>query len=1024
MNAFCYLKNKVFFINKLLFLSLNLRCRSRIFVSYSKMIRQTTELMTKMRGGNLNYLNAVQALQWILIVVMMGFSFQVAGQGWERNFGGNKEDQATALIHTRDGGFLIVGHSESFGPDNDWDIYLIRTDVDGSTLWAKEFDEALFEYAHAAIETEDRGFLIVGEITSSLTESPDVFLLKISQSGKQEWTKRYAMPGTQRGSDIVKAVDGGYMIVGRTRDAAEESEDDVLLVKVGENGDLIWSKAYGSEKKEIGNAIIAHKNGYVFIGSADNELPNTIDDDIILYRVDAQGNIVWDKRIAETPEKEEGNDIITTRDGGFAIAGTIGYNSDALVVKFNSEDNIQWVRTFGGVFGEEAHAIVELSDESLIITGLVEVDAINIDVYLVKIDKSGEKIWATNLGESKRTDLGEDVVATYDGGFAITGYTALGSQSFINDIILIKTDGGGNTITNYISGKAFYDKDGACDMDLVDTPLKEWLVKVTKTTGGNNIYFGTTNENGEYRILVDTGRYNVQVLPASNYWQSCITEGYNITLNNFYDTTRLDFPVAADRACPYLEVDISTPFLAACADIEYTVAYCNLGTATAGNAYVEVQLDDKLTFISSGIAAANQQGNKYTFLLGDLEATECGSFKIQTQMACEGIAEGQSGLVSAHIYPDTVCLEPGPEWDGSSIIVNGTCEQDTVKFFLKNVGRGDMSRPSRYYVVEDIVMLQQSNFQLGAGQEEQVFIKNSEGATYRIIAEQTDDHPGRSYPTLAIEGCVEDGQTFTTGYVTTFPENDQDNFIDIDVQETVGSISTVEMRGYPKGYDGSLIAANTDITYKIVFKNTGTNTVNKVVIRDTLSPYLDIATLLPGTSSHPYTFEVYGNGILKITFDNIELLPDGGTNETSNWGFVNFRVAQKPNNPTGTIFTNSAAIYFDFDAPAFTNEVLYEVGVFPDFVITGITGPTFIPGFEINIRPNPFMESAVFTIEGRTFDKVGFEIFDIAGRLVYTTQFSGNQFEYRRGYNLMPGMYVFKLQSEGQPIGSGKLMVR
>ena len=188
----------------------------------------------------------------------------------------------------------------------------------------------------------------------------------------------------------------------------------------------------------------------------------------------------------------------------------------------------------------------------------------------------------------------------------------------------------------------FFDRDGACDLDPGDPPLKEWLVKVT---GGNKNYFGTTDENGRYRVLVDTGKYNVTVFPASQYWESCIAGGYNINLTNFYDTTSLNFPMTVAQACPYLEVDISTPFLAVCSDVEYTVAYCNLGTVTAQNAYVEVTLDDKLTFVSSGVPFTSQDGKTYTFQLGDIDAAECESFKIQTQLACNGIAQGQSVLV-------------------------------------------------------------------------------------------------------------------------------------------------------------------------------------------------------------------------------------------------------------------------------------------------------------------------------------------------------------------------------------------
>ncbi len=1019
-----FIKNTLFFINKRFFLSLFSVKKRNIFVSSKGMNNKRPKFasMSYPKADRAAVCNALKVLCFVTVALLSAATQQMQAQGWEVIFGGSKEDQGKALVATRDGGFLVAGYSESFGLDNDMDVYLIRTDVDGRVIWSNVYDEAFIEHAYDAIQVEDGGFLIVGDIVNAPGQQPNVYLLKVSANGKQEWSKQYGNAALQRGYKIAKGVDGGYVITGVTKDTPN-GENNVLLIRVDDAGNELWSKNFGRIKADEGRGVVAYKNGYAIASTSVNILPGRVDQDIIVYRVDAQGEEIW-QTIVSTFQTEEANDIIATRDGGLAVAGQVFNNSDALILKLDENGLIEWQRPIdgGSMLGDIATAIVEMDNGDLVITGVTEVTASNLDVLLARVDKNGTIIRVSNLGDSKRTDWGEDIVRTQDGGFAISGYLAIGSLSFINDVLLIKTDAEGNTITNYISGRVFYDRNNTCGYDLDDQPLKDWLIKVT---GGNKTYFGTTDAAGYYRITVDTGRYNVNVLPPSQFWESCIAAGYNVNLTNFYDTTSLDFPVFVNRACPYLEVDIATPFLTVCSDVVYNVSYCNIGTMRATDAYVEVMLDDKLRFISSSIPFSTQQGNKYTFPLGNIGIAECGSFKIETAMACSGIAEGQAALVSARIFPDTLCLEPGPNWDGSSIIVGGNCEKDTVSFFLKNVGRGDMTRTSRYYVVQEDVMLRQAPFQLGAGQEQAVFMKKSEGATYRIIAEQSDDHPGRSFPTLAIEGCVEDGQPFTTGYVLQFPEDDRDNFIDIDVQEILGSVSDVFMRGYPKGYADSLITNNTEITYKIVFKNNGTDTLSRVVIRDTLSQNLDIATFVPGAASHPYRFEIYDSGILKITFENLNLLPGGSAQETSNWGYINFRIAQKPNNPTGTLITNSAAIYFNFDAPVQTNTWRHVVGEFPNYVITAVQGPVFIPGVKINVRPNPFAEFVTFEMEGQQFSNVHLSIFDMAGRRIDMQKFTGNQFMYYRNQAFVSGMYIYKLEtSEGQLIGSGKLMIR
>ncbi|MCH8330505.1 MAG: hypothetical protein IH946_03850, partial [Bacteroidetes bacterium] len=104
------------------------------------------------------------------------------------------------------------------------------------------------------------------------------------------------------------------------------------------------------------------------------------------------------------------------------------------------------------------------------------------------------------------------------------------------------------------------------------------------------------------------------------------------------------------------------------------------------------------------------------------------------------------------------------------------------------------------------------------------------------------------------------------------------------------------------------------------FQNTGTDTAFLVVIRDTLSQYVDPGTVVSGASSHPYDFRIYGQGILEWKFWNIDL-PDSNTNEVLSHGFVKFKVSQQLNNPLGTLIKNHVGIWFDFNAPIQTNTV-------------------------------------------------------------------------------------------------------
>ncbi|HHS95687.1 MAG TPA: T9SS type A sorting domain-containing protein, partial [Phaeodactylibacter sp.] len=144
-------------------------------------------------------------------------------------------------------------------------------------------------------------------------------------------------------------------------------------------------------------------------------------------------------------------------------------------------------------------------------------------------------------------------------------------------------------------------------------------------------------------------------------------------------------------------------------------------------------------------------------------------------------------------------------------------------------------------------------------------------------------------------------------------------------QENVNAADPYIKDAYPKGYsDPHYIQANTDIDYIIRFQNTGLDTAHNILIVDTLSPHLDIASIRHGTSSHPYHMELEGDNVLRFSFDNI-MLPDSSTNESASHGFVKFRIAQKPDTPSGTYLENAANIYFDYEAPAQTDTAWHNI---------------------------------------------------------------------------------------------------
>jgi len=562
--------------------------------------------------------------------------------------------------------------------------------------------------------------------------------------------------------------------------------------------------------------------------------------------------------------------------------------------------------------------------------------------------------------------------------------------------------------TNELQLNYYLDDNKNCLKNTNESFIKNKLVSI-KNINQNLDYF--SSETDTIIASLDTGSYVIHPI-APVYYQLC-EDSITFTHNKYYDTVRIEIPLKQLVICPYLEVDISTPILRRCIDNTYSVHYCNQGTADANGVYIEVELDKWLSYKSSSIPLKNQQGNLLTFDIGNLPIGECGDFQILTYLICDSTILGQTHCTNAHIFPDSLCL-PTNGWDGSRIRVSGQCLGDSIRFEIKNASNSPMMQQSNYIVVEDEIIMSKKPFQLGANETLKINIPVF-GRTYRLEAEQSFGHPGSSKPTVTVENCGTG--PVSLGFVNQFYQDDADPFIDIDCQQNRGSYDPNDKQGYPLGYGKNhFIEQNQSIEYLIRFQNTGSDTAFTVRIQDTLSNYLDPTSLIPGASSHPYSYRIFGNGIVEFLFDPIAL-PDSNVNNAKSIGFVKFTISQKKDLPIGSEIKNNALIYFDYNSPIVTNSTLHTVG--KNFIT--ITETSEIELSSMKIYPNPFAQEAIIELDNDNTEKT-FELYDLFGRQIRIEQFNGNRLNFKRNL-LQSGIYFFKITSKNKPLTQGKLII-
>lgn len=575
--------------------------------------------------------------------------------------------------------------------------------------------------------------------------------------------------------------------------------------------------------------------------------------------------------------------------------------------------------------------------------------------------------------------------------------------------------GPGATPCTRIVGRIALDENANCLPETTETPLGSWFLQAS---GVNGTYYGMSDANGQYSITVAPGDYTVQLQPQGFQPFICQND-IPVSLSNSGDTTAVDFAVQLpDPDCPRLTVDLSTPLLRRCFPSTYYIKYCNEGPAAVDNAYITLELDPFMVVLSSNVVYSSLGNNTYRFDLGTVPPNYCNTFFVGVLVSCNAVL-GQTHCSIAHIYPDSTCQPTYPLWSGAHLEVASICATDSLQFILKNVGSGAMTQALDYIVIEDGLMSRQgSAAPLQAGQSMTVSVPAT-GATWRLEALQEPFSPFPTLPVLSVEGCTNTG-TFSIGYVNQFPSGAQGPREDIDCTANVGSYDPNDKQGFPEGYGANhYIRPGVELEYKIRFQNTGTDTAFNVVIRDTLSPWLDPTSIRPGASSHPYRFELAGEGVLIFDFQNI-LLPDSNVNEPASNGFVEFRILPRTDAPLETDLYNQAAIYFDFNDPIFTNTTQHRLGENFVSILTWMPDP---PAYSIVVSPNPMKNAGLIVVNGAPgTGEYQLELVDTYGRISRQIKSDRPEFLIQEG-ELPPGTYGFRIRLAGQPIGSGKIIL-
>ena len=381
-------------------------------------------------------------LSFIAVFVLLSFSFVVSVDAdsvmWSQTYGGENIELAQSLVETSDGGYAIAGDTSSFGGTSDF--WFVKTDEFGNMEWNQTYGGSASDSASSLVTTSDEGYAIAGDTHSFGAGGSDFWLVKTDSSGNMQWNKTYGGTSYDNAYSLVQTGDGGYAIAGSTQSYGA-GESDFWLVKTDASGNMEWNQTYGGENAEQANSLVTTSDGGYAIAGSTYPIAGT--SDFWFVKTDEFGNMEWNQTYGGEIN-EDAYALVTTSDGGYAIAGsTSSFGAgtyDFWLVKTDSHGNVVWDRTYGMEGGEEANSLVTTSDEGYAIAGYTySFGTGDSDVWLVKTDASGNMEWNKAYGDEDFMDEASSLIATSDGGYAIAVYThSFGAGG--SDFWLVKTD--------------------------------------------------------------------------------------------------------------------------------------------------------------------------------------------------------------------------------------------------------------------------------------------------------------------------------------------------------------------------------------------------------------------------------------------------------------------------------------------------------------------------------------------------------------------------------------------------------
>jgi uncharacterized repeat protein (TIGR01451 family) len=596
---------------------------------------------------------------------------------WQKTLGGSSSDRVGYLdtnsaqrpkvcLPDKDGGYIIGGDVFSndgniSGNHGNTDYWVAKLDAQRKILWSTCLGGSYVDNIASVQLGAGSGYIVTGttasgdgDVTGTLGFT-DIWVVRLGSNGKIVWKKCYGGSVVDEGSYIGKTTNG-YVLLGTTssndRDVSGlHGNSDIWIASLDTAGSILWQKCLGGSGDDRGVMVKQTADSGFIVTGTTNSIDGDVQggrgsNDIWVVKLDKNGAIQWQKCLGGSDD-ESPCDIEITKSGDYIVGGMTSsingdvsghhgppYSYDAWLVSLSATGTLQWQKCFGGNETEGFADVQVLPDNSLIAAGYTGSHDGDVsyqhgyhDVWLLKINNTGNKVWEKTFGGSAWDDAAS-VAVKPNGNIVVLGTTYSWdmdvSGKYGQDDIWLFEAGAVNTIAGYVFLDA--NKDGKKNSN------EPFFNEVTVRSQKGSQLESTIPVKGYYSIRVDTGTFSTQAVPYNNYY-TIVPAVKNSTFNTFLNTDSVHFAIQPKTGIRDLTVSLAPNSPARIGfPVQYVLFYKNVGTDTLASGTISFVRDARFDLINSSQSFKFVKGDTIGWSISNLYPGTGGSIVINLKL--------------------------------------------------------------------------------------------------------------------------------------------------------------------------------------------------------------------------------------------------------------------------------------------------------------------------------------------------------------------------------------------------------